>query len=136
MCAQRAVGRDGDVKLVEAGESRSSATLREREAWSVNQFPQIAYHQMRAMLLQLLGIPFARDADHKSEVPSRAGLNSGDGILDDNRSCGSTPSSFAAIKNVSGAGFPASCCAWIMLPSTCTSKKASNLAAFKTVAQF
>ena len=56
-------------------------------AQSVNQFAQIAYHQMRAMLLQLLGIPFARDGDHKSEVPSRAGLNSGDGILHDNRSC-------------------------------------------------
>ena len=32
---------------------------------------------------------------------------------------GSTPSSFAAVKNVSGAGFPAKCCAWIVLPSTC-----------------
>ena len=40
---------------------------------------------------------------------------------------GSTPSSFAAIKNVSGAGFPARRCAWIVLPSTCTSKKSSKL---------
>src|SRR5215472_7512336 len=49
---------------------------------------------------------------------------------------GSTPSSLAPIKNVSGEGFPARCCARIMLPSTRTSKKASNLAAFKTAAQF
>src|SRR5215475_2981618 len=48
---------------------------------------------------------------------------------------GSTQSSFAAIRNVSGAGFPANCCASIMLPSTRTSKKASKLAAFKTVVQ-
>src|SRR5215467_6846034 len=41
---------------------------------------------------------------------------------------GSTPSSFAAIKKVSGAGLPASRCAWIVLPSTRTSKKASSLA--------
>ena len=42
---------------------------------------------MRAMLLQLLGIPLARDADHKSEVAVKSSLDSGDGILDDNRSC-------------------------------------------------
>ena len=52
---------------------------------SVNQFAQIAYHQMRAMLLQLLGSPLARDADHKSEVSVRSSLDSRDGILDDNR---------------------------------------------------
>ena len=49
---------------------------------------------------------------------------------------GSTPSSFAAIKNVSGAGFPRNCRAWITLPSTCTSKKPSNLTAFRTAVQF
>jgi hypothetical protein len=43
------------------------------------------------MVLQLLGIPLARDADHKSEVPSSAGLDSGDGILDDDRSCRLNP---------------------------------------------
>jgi hypothetical protein len=87
------------------------------------------------MLLELLGISLARDADHKSEVPVRPDLDSRDGILDVVRA-GSTPSSFAALKKVSGAGFLASCCDWIMLPSTCTSKKASNLAAFKTAVQF
>ena len=91
---------------------------------------------MRAMVLKLLGIPLARDTDHKSEVSISAGLDSGDGILDDDRACRFNPSSFAAIKNVSGAGFPARRCAWIMLPSTCTSKKASNLAAFSTAVQF
>jgi hypothetical protein len=40
---------------------------------------------MRAMMLQLLGIPFARDTDYKPELPIRAGLDSGDGILDHNR---------------------------------------------------
>ena len=32
--------------------------------WSVNQFAQIVYDQMRAMVLKLLGVPFARHADH------------------------------------------------------------------------
>src|SRR6478672_3548793 len=40
---------------------------------------------MRAMTLELLHIPLARDADHKPEVSIRAGLHSGNGILDDNR---------------------------------------------------
>jgi hypothetical protein len=35
--------------------------------------------------LQLLRIPLARDADHKPELPIKAGLDSGDGILDDHR---------------------------------------------------
>src|SRR5262249_43477943 len=42
---------------------------------------------MRAMMLQLLRIPFARDTNHKPEVPTRAGLDSGNGVLDDNRPC-------------------------------------------------
>ena len=49
---------------------------------------------------------------------------------------GSTPSSFAAIKNVSGAGFPARCSASIVLPSTRMSKNASNFAALNTAVQF
>ncbi len=52
---------------------------------SANQFAQIVYHQMRAMVLKLLGVPFARHADHKAKVPGAPGLHSGDGILDDNR---------------------------------------------------
>ena len=42
---------------------------------------------MRAMTLQFLCIPLARDTDHKPEAPIRAGLNSRNGILDDNRPC-------------------------------------------------
>ena len=49
---------------------------------------------------------------------------------------GSTPRSLAATKNVSGAGFPASRCAWITFPSTRTSKRSSNLAALRTASQF
>src|SRR5215831_12728744 len=48
----------------------------------------------------------------------------------------STPGRGAAVRNVSGAGFPARCCARMTLPSTRTSKKASNLAALKTASQF
>src|SRR5262249_3617001 len=54
--------------------------------WSVNQLTQIVYHQMRAVVLQLLSIPLARDADHKPEIPVRPGLHSREGVLDDNRS--------------------------------------------------
>ena len=35
-------------------------------------------------MLQFLRIPLARDTDHKSEASISAGLDSGDGILDDN----------------------------------------------------
>jgi hypothetical protein len=49
---------------------------------------------------------------------------------------GSAPSSFAAIKKVSGAGLPASCCVRIVLPSPWASKQPSNLAAFRTAVQF
>src|SRR4030095_10082498 len=49
---------------------------------------------------------------------------------------GATPSCCAARRKVSGAGLPARWCAWIVLPSTRTSKQASNLVAFKTTSQF
>ena len=52
--------------------------------WSVQQFGQIVDYQMSAMMFQFLRIPLARDTDHKPEVPINAGLDSGDGILDDN----------------------------------------------------
>ena len=39
---------------------------------------------MSPVTLQFLGIPLARDTDHKPEFPSNASLHSGDGILDDN----------------------------------------------------
>ena len=45
---------------------------------------------MRPMVSKLNGIPLARDADHKSEVPVRPGLHSRERILDD--------TDFAAIK--------------------------------------
>ena len=40
---------------------------------------------MRAMVRKLLGVAFARDADHKSELPPGPCLDSSDGVLDDNR---------------------------------------------------
>jgi hypothetical protein len=40
---------------------------------------------MRAMTLEFLRIPFARDANHKPKVSIRAGLYPGNGILDDDR---------------------------------------------------
>src|SRR5262252_331067 len=53
--------------------------------WSVDQFAQIVHHQMRAVTLELIGIPLARDTNHKSELPFEPGLDAGDGILDDDR---------------------------------------------------
>ena len=61
---------------------------------------------MRAMMLQLLRIPLARDTDHKSEVSISAGLNSGDGILDDNRPFGSDPEQLCRHQERIRGGFP------------------------------
>ena len=36
---------------------------------SVKQFVEIVHNQIRSMLPKLLGIPLARDADHKPEMP-------------------------------------------------------------------
>jgi len=55
------------------------------EHLSVNQFAKIVYHQLRAMLPKLLSVPLARDTDHKPKMPVKPGLDSRDGILDDNR---------------------------------------------------
>jgi hypothetical protein len=38
-------------------------------------------------MLQLLRAAPARDPDHKAEISIRAGLDSGDGVLDDNGPC-------------------------------------------------
>ena len=46
---------------------------------------------MRAMVPKLLGVPLARDTDHQPEVPVTPGLDSRDGILDDDRSCRLNP---------------------------------------------
>ena len=42
-------------------------------------------------MLQFLRIPLARDTDHKSEPPISTGLDSGNGILDDNGTCRFNP---------------------------------------------
>jgi hypothetical protein len=42
---------------------------------------------MRAMVPELLGVSLARDTDHQSEVPVTPGLDSRDGILNDDCSC-------------------------------------------------
>src|SRR4029453_10906415 len=92
---------------------------------------------MRAMVPKLLDVPRARDPDHQPEVPVAPGLDASDGILDDDRARGGPPPGCcAARRKVSGAGLPARWCAWIVLPSTRTSKQASNLVAFKTTSQF
>src|SRR5262249_35093554 len=59
--------------------------------WSVNQLAQIIHNQMRTMVLKLLGIPLARNANHKSEVPVKPSRDSRDGILDDNCPCRLNP---------------------------------------------
>src|SRR5262245_36415975 len=42
---------------------------------------------MCAMMFQLLSVSLARDSDHKSEVAAKPGLDSRDGVLDDDRPC-------------------------------------------------
>ena len=59
--------------------------------WSVNQFAQIVHYEMRAMVPKLLGVPLARDPDHQPEVAVTPGLDSRDGILDNDRSCRRNP---------------------------------------------
>jgi hypothetical protein len=41
---------------------------------------------MRTMVPELLGVSLARDTDHQPEVPVTPGLDSRDGILDNDRS--------------------------------------------------
>src|SRR5262249_15757896 len=55
--------------------------------WSVNQFAQIVHHEMCAMMFQLLSVSLARDSDHESEVAVKPGLDSRDGVLDDDGPC-------------------------------------------------
>jgi hypothetical protein len=55
--------------------------------WSVNQLAQIVHYEMRAMMFQLLSVSLARDSDHKSEVAAAPGLDSRDGVLDDDGPC-------------------------------------------------
>ena len=52
----------------------------------MSQFAEIVHYHMRAMLPKLIGIPLARDANHKAKAPGRPGFHSREGILDDNRS--------------------------------------------------
>ena len=66
---------------------RSRTSLASMGLWFVNQFAQIVHHQMRAMAPKRLSVPLARDADHEPEVPLAPGLDSSEGILDDDRSC-------------------------------------------------
>jgi hypothetical protein len=46
---------------------------------------------MRAMVPKLIGVPLARHTDHQPEVPATPGLDSRDGILDNDRSCRLNP---------------------------------------------
>jgi hypothetical protein len=48
---------------------------------SVDQFAQIVHHPMSAMLLELLGISLARDADYKAKTPGRPGFHPRESIL-------------------------------------------------------
>src|SRR6516162_7976900 len=46
---------------------------------------------MRAVAPKLVGVPLARDTDHKPELPVGSGLHSRKGILDNNRPCRLNP---------------------------------------------
>ena len=91
---------------------------------------------MSAIMQQFFRIPLARDTDHKPEPPIAPALTPEMASSTTTARVGSTPNSFAAIKYVSGAGLPARCWAWIVLPSTCTLKNVFNLAAFSRPCSF
>jgi len=74
--------------------------------WSVNQLAQIVHYQMRAMAPKLIGISFARDADHKAEVPVGPGLHSREGVLNDNRSSRLNSEQFCRRQIRIRGGFP------------------------------
>jgi hypothetical protein len=61
---------------------------------------------MRTMVLQLLGISLARDTDHKSEVATMGGLDSRDGILDDDGPCRFNPQQLCSHQKGIRRGFP------------------------------
>src|SRR5215472_11371016 len=61
------------------------------ERWSAEQFAQIIHYGMRAMQPKLIGIPLARAADHKPEVPVYLGLHAREGVLDDDCPRGAQP---------------------------------------------
>jgi hypothetical protein len=52
---------------------------------SVSQFAKIVHHHIRAMAPKLLGISLAGDADHESELAATPGVDSRDGVLDNDR---------------------------------------------------
>jgi hypothetical protein len=68
---------------------------------------------MRAMVPQPLAVALARHTDHEPEIPLAPGLIPAMASSTTTARGGSTPSRFAAIRNVSGAGFPARCYARI-----------------------
>ncbi len=90
---------------------------------------------MRAVTLQLLGIPLPRDTNHKTEVPIGAGLHPGNGILEHKRPLRLNPEKSYRHKERIRADTPPSRSASMVLPSTRTSKNASNWAALRTAEQ-
>ena len=74
--------------------------------WSVQQFGQIVDYQMSAMMLQFLRIPLACDTDHKSEASTSAGLDSGDGVLNDDGPFWFTPQQLCRHQERIGCGLP------------------------------
>ena len=88
------------------------------------------------MAPKLLGIAFARNPDHQAEVTTAPACTPAMASSITTARAGATCSIDAAVRNVSGAGFPARCRVWITLPSTLASKKASSPAAFRTASQF
>ena len=57
-------------------------------------------------MLQFFRIPLARDADHKSEVSISAGLDSGDGVLNDDGPFWFTPQQLCRHQERIGCGLP------------------------------
>jgi hypothetical protein len=103
---------------------------------SVSQFAKIVHHHIRAMAPKLLGISLAGDADHESELAATPGVDSRDGVLDDDRARRLNLKQLGGDQKGIGGGFGRWCWALMTLPSTRASKKASSLAAFRTAVQF
>ena len=61
---------------------------------------------MRAMTLQLLRIPLARDTNNEPEIAIRAGFHPGKGILDDNRSFRLNPEETCRLQERVRSRFP------------------------------
>jgi hypothetical protein len=102
----------------------------------LQQLGQVGDDDVGAVLEQGLPLSGAVDSDDEAEVPRAPGLDSRQCVLETAASAGSTPSSLAAVRNVSGAGFPRKCFCSTTIPSMRTSNRSSIPAASRTSLQF